>query len=419
MKFIYTLLCSLFLSLLQGFAQGKNHYDTYINNFKKNYNSLQYAQVYQQMSDRIHTLMQEDKCVEIMSKLHGELGDLQEFEYQSHEGTMAVYKLVFERKVMYLKASLDVNNNFDIFNFSPDVQPNDAPVSGAISDFIVVHGSRKIVCVQYAPKSQSLDNVVLFIGNISPMERSEHNAVGMRGSTYALLADSLQRVGITFVRFNKVLDTANQQDQYTHFDSLVSDVRYVVQQLQLQDHIKHLTIVGHGTGALVAALVAQQTHLKHCILLAPNFMPYDKVFTKIVLEHDAHLQSPLTHILDSLKKGLQPQNIPNELKSVVASPKIDFVLSMAKYVPKQIFKQLTMPTLFVLGNADPLFDKTILNELRKTKLPSTFIVINKMDHYLKMVTAPTSIHEAQHMDHPHPEYTLYKGLPSIISQFLP
>lgn len=419
MKFTFTLFCCFFFGLLHGFAQGKNHYDTYINNFKKSYNSLQFAAVYQQMSERIHTLMPEDKCIEIMGKLHGELGDLQEFEYQSHEGTMAVYKLVFERKVMFLKASLDMNNLFDIFNFSPDAQPNDAPTSGAITDFILVHGSRKLICVQYAPKKQLADNVVLFIGNISPIERSEHNAIGMRGSTYALLADSLQRAGITFVRFNKVFDTTLQLDQYTQFDSLVSDIRFIVQQLQQQVQIKHLTIVGHGTGALVAAIVAQQAHLKQCVLLAPNLVTYDKVFTKIVLEHDVQLQLPLIQILDSLKKGLKPLNIPNELKTALSSPKIDFVLSMATYTPKKVFKKLSMPTLFVFGTADPLFEKSNLTELRKTKLPSTFIVMNKMDHYLKMVVTPTSNKEPEHMDHPHPEYSLYKGLPSIISQFLP
>ncbi|NCX95257.1 MAG: DUF3887 domain-containing protein [Chitinophagia bacterium] len=119
MKLRLTFFAIALLYTINGFSQGKSLYDYFLTRYQHYYNEGRFDSVYYIMSDRIHSLMPEAKCIEMLTALRKETGFLNGFEYSHHENTMGIYTLSFEKKKLMLKIMVDEHKKINIFNFMP------------------------------------------------------------------------------------------------------------------------------------------------------------------------------------------------------------------------------------------------------------------------------------------------------------
>ena len=270
------LLIVLFFTV-QASAQDKAIFDTYVSEFQKFYNNLQYDSMYTIMSDRIHSLTTPEKMREMIGSMYTAKGEMRSYEFFKIEKTFAYYKVNFKNEKLQLVVSLDKGNKLDIFRFIPDNTGEPAEMGKGKSVMLVQTPTGKLYGTLTIPDGVKKVPVVLIIAGSGPTDRDGNNAMGARTNAYRMLADSLQLAGIASLRYDKRGVGASmegmKEESAMRFNDMVNDAVAFIKALKADSRFSDVIVMGHSEGSLVGMIAAEKEKISKYISVAGAGQP--------------------------------------------------------------------------------------------------------------------------------------------------
>ncbi|MBD2754483.1 alpha/beta hydrolase [Spirosoma validum] len=272
--------------------------------------------------------------------------------------------------------------------------------------------------------------VVLLIAGSGPTDRNGNNLipVGQTGSvkanSYKYLADSLAKLGIATVRYDKrgvgrsVSVGMNEKD--IKFETYINDAVIWVNQLKADKRFTKVVVAGHSEGSLIGMVAARLAKADKYISLAG---PGDDIATKLKTQLKPQLpeadRMQVFNAIDSLKAGFTLSSLPTAYPAIrqLFRPSVQpYMISWMKYDPAAQIKLLTVPVLIIQGKRDV---QVMVSDAQKLKgaLPSAQIRwFDEMNHAFK--NASTSSMQEALTSYNDPNLPLTPGLATTIAQFV-
>lgn len=233
----------------------------------------------------------------------------------------------------------------------------------------------------------------LLITGSGPMDRN-NNALnlGMRTNSFLYLARTLEKQGIASLRYDKRgIGASRYKDPEgiysVTFDDYVSDAAALADYLHEQGY-KKIVLIGHSEGAL-AALCAAASHpeIDGVVSLAGAGFPIDEVLQMQLTEQLAMTNLPLllqaNAILHSLRQGKTVEEYPQELEVLFTPYLQNYWISLLKYNPQEVIRQIKAPILIVNGDNDIQIPVANAEALKKAAPEAELLLIKGMTHPLK------------------------------------
>ena len=419
MKKVVLILIVVCTNFCSAQTQAHTNLDAVVGKFQQFFNTDQTDSLYGLLSPRIQQLMPLEKVKSSMQQLHGQMGDFQTYQFSRSEGKMNYYKVAFKNMNLLLVAAIDENNKMDVFRFMPDktdeqkVAEAGASAISMTRDGSVIHGTLTM------PDVQGKVPVLLLIAGSGPTDRDGNNALGVSSASYKLLADSLKKLGIACVRYDKrgvgeSAAAANSETEMT-FDDIVKDAAGFVAMLANDQRFSGVIVAGHSEGSLVGMIAAAKGGAMKYISIAGIADPADKVVKVQLASMSPTAVKNAAVIMDSLKKGYDVKNIPHELDMLFRPSIQPYMRSWLKYDPQVELKKLKIPVLILQGDNDLQVATANAQQLKKALPSAKLLLFKDMTHTLKNAAHNTEENMATYKN---AEQSLTPGLAAAIATFI-
>lgn len=278
----------------------------------------------------------------------------------------------------------------------------------------------------YTPDKEC-DTAIIIIAGSGPTDRYGNSPAGINTQSYALLADALCREGYAVLSYDKRGIAAsyynNREEMLTdcHFNYYVDDAALWAEQLKELGY-KSIVLAGHSEGALIALIAANREgcNIDGVISLSGAAYPIDQILKQQLLAqlitYDYSLYVEAGRIIDTIKRGERPAQVPEMLKSLFAEYLYDFLYEQMSYDPRQLARTLPTPLLIVGGGKDLQLSVDNAHELKRANPNAQMVIIEEMTHTLKSSQGATI--QAQMTAYRDPSLPLSNGLTEAIVEFL-
>ncbi|PMQ08437.1 Esterase EstD [Pseudomonas sp. AD21] len=253
------------------------------------------------------------------------------------------------------------------------------------------------------PKSDNPVPVVLIISGSGPTDRDGNNPDGGRNDSLKRLAWVLAKHNIASVRYDKrgvaASLAATPDERNLSVEAYVNDAVAWGQKLKSDPRFGPLIVLGHSEGALIATLAASRTDAAALISLSGSARPVDQVIREQLARS---LPPPLmlrsNELLDSLKAGHTDANVPAPLQPIFRPSVQPYMISLFRQDPAKAFAQLKMPALIVQGSNDMQVGVGDAQALKAAKPDAELVVIEGMNHVMRIVPADVKRQLASYKD---------------------
>lgn len=240
------------------------------------------------------------------------------------------------------------------------------------------------------PKSDTPVPVVLIISGSGPTDRDGNNPDGGRNDSLKRLAWVLAKHNIASVRYDKrgvaASLAATPDERNLTLPAYVSDAEAWGRKLKADPRFGQLILLGHSEGALVASLAAPKVDAAAVISLSGSARPVDQVLRQ---QLSNRLPPPLmlrsNQLLDSLKAGKTDDNVPPPLQVIFRPSVQPYLISLFREDPAAAFARLKMPALIIQGSHDIQVGVEDARLLKAAKPDAELVVIEGMNHVLRIV----------------------------------
>lgn len=265
--------------------------------------------------------------------------------------------------------------------------------------------------------------VVLILPGSGPTDRDGNSPLGVRASTYKLLAEGLAANSISSVRIDKrglfasAGAVANAND--VKISDYAADTHSWIATIRKSTAAPCVWVLGHSEGGLVA-LVAAQNSSDICGLLLVSAMgrPMDQVLREQLRAANAPLLDQADAAINSLKSGqrfdatkLHPALLP------LFRPEVQgFLINEFSYDPTSLIASTRMPVLIMQGARDLQVSVTDAQLLAKAAPRATLKLLSNVNHVLKTVSSDArNANVATYTD---PGLPLADGVAKGIAEFI-
>lgn len=253
------------------------------------------------------------------------------------------------------------------------------------------------------PKSDTPVPVVLILAGSGPTDRDGNNPDGGRNDSLKRLAWVLAKHNIASVRYDKrgvaASFAATPDERNLSVEAYVNDAVAWSQKLKSDPRFGPLILLGHSEGALIATLAAPRTEAAALISLSGSARPVDQVIREQLARS---LPPPLmlrsNQLLDSLKAGHTDANVPAPLQPIFRPSVQPYLISLFRQDPAKAFAQLKMPALIVQGSNDMQVGVGDAQALKAAKPDAELVVIDGMNHVMRIVPADMKRQLASYKD---------------------
>ena len=240
------------------------------------------------------------------------------------------------------------------------------------------------------PKSDNPVPVVLLISGSGPTDRDGNNTDGGRNDSLKRLAWVLAKHNIASVRYDKrgvaASLAATPDERNLSIEAYVADAEAWGRKLKSDPRFGQLILLGHSEGALIASLAAPSVDAAGVISLSGSARPVDEVIRQ---QLSNRLPPPLmlrsNELLDSLKAGKTDQNVPPQLQVIFRPSVQPYLISLFRQDPAAAFAKLKMPALIIQGSNDIQVGVNDARLLKAAKSDAELVVIEGMNHVLRIV----------------------------------
>jgi len=265
--------------------------------------------------------------------------------------------------------------------------------------------------------------VVLLIAGSGPTDRDCNSGSQLKSNAYAMLADSLTRMGVAVLRYDKrgsgqnIPAVMKQLKPENHrFDFYINDAVGFIKQLQADKRFNNVFVAGHSEGSLVGMIAARQTNATGFISLAGagrNIADILKV--QLGRGQSPEVQRYVNVRLDSLRAGQRVQSVTPGLMTIMNPPMQPAMISWMKYDPAVEISQFKGPVLLIQGKRDVQVAVSEAELLQKARPDAQLVYFDLMNHILK--EAPEAF-MANIQTYTEPSRPLLKGVADAIADFV-
>ena len=267
--------------------------------------------------------------------------------------------------------------------------------------------------------------VVLIIPGSGPTDRDGNSPLGVKASTYRLLAEELAAKGVSSVRIDKrgmfasvgAVPDANA----VTIESYVRDTHAWVEAVRTRTGAKCVWLLGHSEGGLVA-LAAAQAGRNVCglVLVATAGRPLGDVLKEQLRANPANapLLAQADAAIDALAAGrrVDVAALPPPLAPLFQPAIQGFLVSAFALDPAKLAKKLRQPVLILQGARDIQVGEADAQALKAASASATLAVLPDVNHVLKRVaTDDRTANVATYAD---PDLPLAPGVSDRIAAFV-
>jgi uncharacterized protein len=267
--------------------------------------------------------------------------------------------------------------------------------------------------------------VMLIIPGSGPTDRDGNNPLGVKASSYKLLAEGLAARDIGTVRIDKRgmfgSSAAVADGNAVTIDDYAADVQSWIAVIRKQTGVPCVWVLGHSEGGLVALAAAQKiTDICGLVLVATAGRPLGEVMRAQLKSNPANapiLDQALAAI-DALEAGkhVDVSNMHPALRQLFAPQVQDFLINELSYDPAKLIAAASQPVLILQGKRDMQVSVADAERLKQAAPKAELILLPDANHVLKAVaTDDRRANMAAYVD---PTLPLAPGVVDAIANFV-
>ncbi len=257
---------------------------------------------------------------------------------------------------------------------------------------------------ELVPKAAGKIPVVLLLAGSGPTDRNGNTpAIPGANNSLGLLAEALASAGIASVRYDKrgiaASKAAGGSEMDLRFDHYVNDAAAWVGILKADTRFSKVIVAGHSEGSAVGMLAARKANADAYISIAGIARSADQVILEQLKPRvPPELFARASLALQSLKKGETVADPPKELAALFRPSVQPYLISWLKYTPGDEIRNLMMPVLILQGTTDIQVSVAEANALGKAKPDAQVVIIEGMNHVMKMAPVEEAAQKRAYSD---------------------
>jgi len=238
--------------------------------------------------------------------------------------------------------------------------------------------------------------VALIIPGSGPTDRDGNSPLGIRASTYKLLAQDLAARGMTTVRIDKRgmfgSAAATPDANAVTIADYVSDVNSWVAALRKRTGAACVWLIGHSEGGLVAMAASKnQPGICGLVLVAAPGRPLGEVLREQIKANPANgpLVGHAMSAINSLEQGrrVDTADMHPALQGLFAPQVQGFLISEFSYDPRRLLADEQKPVLVLQGRRDIQVSEADAHLLKQAAPHATLVLLPGVNHVLKSVAS--------------------------------
>jgi uncharacterized protein len=267
--------------------------------------------------------------------------------------------------------------------------------------------------------------MVLIIPGSGPTDRDGNNPLGVKASTYRLLAEGLAARDVGTVRIDKrgmfASSAAVVDGNAVTIDDYVADVQAWIAVIRKQTGVSCVWVLGHSEGGLVALAAAQKvTDICGLLLVATAGQPLGEVLRVQLRSNPANapvLDWAMTAI-DSLEAGkrVDVTGMHPALMPLFAPQVQGFLINAFSYDPAKLIAAVSRPVLIVQGKRDFQVSVADAERLKLAAPKAELVLLPDANHVLKAVASDDK--RANIATYADPTLPLAPGVVDAITSFV-
>ncbi|MCX7768546.1 MAG: lysophospholipase [Flavobacteriales bacterium] len=285
----------------------------------------------------------------------------------------------------------------------------------------IIHDGWRLYGTLTTPLKEEASIVALLLPGAGPTDRNGNSGATVAPATLRKLAIALASEGVASVRYDK-RGVGESRDKILHeeqlrFSHYVEDAVAWIKKLKNMARFQRVVVIGHGEGALVGAMASTMEPPDACVSLCGPGRPAD-----ILLREQLAL-NPLNKpwltrcstIIDSIKAGYRPSNIPPALHGPFRASIQPYLESLFAISPPKVFNLLHIPILIIGGSSDIQVQKVDFDSLCARVKQANCVYLEGMNHVLVESTPDYASNVATYLD---PQKPLSRELVESIVKFV-
>lgn len=263
----------------------------------------------------------------------------------------------------------------------------------------VVHGTLLMV-----PNASAPPPVVLLISGSGPTDRDGNSAaLPGRNNSLRQLAEELLSRGIASLRYDKrgiaESKAAAPKEADLRFETYIDDAAAWCERLKKDRRFDRVIIVGHSEGSLIGMNAAKKCGAAGFVSIAGAGSPAGALLrAQLAGKLPPELVAPNETILEDLEQGRTVADVPQQLMALYRPSVQPYMISWLRHDPAKDFAALTVPSLIIQGTTDIQVTVDEARILRAANANSKLLVVEGMNHVLKMVPADRAKQIASYSD---------------------
>ena len=231
------------------------------------------------------------------------------------------------------------------------------------------------------------DTLAIIIAGSGPTDRNGNQQM-QQNNSLKKLAEALTLEGIATYRYDKrilkLLRNNTLKEENLRFEDFVDDAESVVRYFKNRN-FKHIVLIGHSQGALVASLTAANEPVDMLVSLAGSGQPLDLLILDQLAKQAPGLVENAKQAFEDLKNKGKAENFSIGLASLLRPSVQPFMKSWMLYDPALVIQNLEIPILLVSGSKDIQVPPSESQLLKDAKPEAKLVFIDFMNHVLKEV----------------------------------
>ncbi|HWW76208.1 MAG TPA: alpha/beta fold hydrolase [Pyrinomonadaceae bacterium] len=246
--------------------------------------------------------------------------------------------------------------------------------------------------------------VVLIISGSGPTDRNGNSSV-IPGANNSLkyLAEGLAAYGIASLRYDKrgiaesVMAAKSEAD--LRFDTFIEDAVLWGRKLREDRRFAQLVVAGHSEGSLVGMVAARRLPADGFVSVAGSGRRMDAlVLEQVKPQFSPEMYAKTEAVFKSLLEGKTVEDAPKELAALFRPSVQPFLISLLKYDPAAELAKLKSPALVAQGTHDLQVTVADAQALARAKPDARLVLVEGMNHVLKMTAADAKQQVAAYSD---------------------
>jgi pimeloyl-ACP methyl ester carboxylesterase len=267
--------------------------------------------------------------------------------------------------------------------------------------------------------------VVLIVPGSGPTDRDGNNPIGVRASTYRLLAEGLAARAIATVRIDKRglfgSRAAIANPNAVTIGDYAADVRTWVSVIRERTGASCVWVLGHSEGGLVALAAAQDMpDLCGLILVSAAGRPFGALLREQLRSNPANapILDQALSIIARLEAGqrVDAGEMNPVLLPLFAPAVQDFLISEFSFDPAKLIAACRAPILILQGERDLQIGVGDAKLLAQASPAAKLVLLPDANHVLKTVTSDDR--NANIATYANPSLPLANGVTDAIADFI-